>query len=258
MFGMLETLVTGPLSIKVEFILKGKRMSNLFVRHLATLFMVMAVSEFSACSYAGSEAQAVRLPNPEVDAPLAKTGGQQTAVFAGGCFWGMQLVYQHVKGVTSATSGYSGGSAQHADYELVSTGTTGHAESVKITYDPSKISYGQLLKIYFSVAHDPTQLNRQGPDVGTQYRSEIFYTSTEQQKIAQAYLDQLQNAKIYSGPIVTKLAPLSGFYPAEAYHQDYATLHPQNPYIRINDLPKLSNLKATFPRLFQTAKAPSS
>jgi len=230
----------------------------LILRCAVTLFTAITVCGFSGCSYAGGDAQVVRLPDPEIDAPLAKTGGQETAVLAGGCFWGVQLVFQHVKGVTSVTSGYAGGSAQQADYELVSTGTTGHAESVRITYDPSKISYGQLLKVYLSVAHDPTQLNRQGPDVGTQYRSEIFYTNGEQQKIAQAYIDQLQNAKVYSRPIVTKVAPLSGFYPAEGYHQDYATLNPHSPYIVINDLPKLSNLKATYPLLFQTAKAPSS
>ena len=233
-------------------------MNDLLVRRFATLFIAVAVTGFSACGLAGKDAQTVQLPDPAVDTPLAKTSGQQTAVLAGGCFWGIQLVYQHVKGVSSATSGYSGGTANNADYELVSTGTTGHAESVKITYDPSQISYGQLLKIYFSVAHDPTQLNRQGPDAGTQYRSAIFYTNPEQQRIAQAYIDQLQSAKVYSQPIVTKVAPLSAFYPAEDYHQNYATLHPHSPYIMINDLPKLADLKATLPALYRTEQAPSN
>lgn len=227
-------------------------MNDIFVRRIATLFIAAAVTGFSACGLAGKDAQTVQLPDPAVDAPLAKAKGQQTAVLAGGCFWGIQLVYQHVKGVTSATSGYSGGSANNADYKLVSTGTTGHAESVKITYDPSQISYGQLLKIYFSVAHDPTQLNRQGPDVGTQYRSAVFYTDAEQQRIAQAYIDQLQSTKVYSQPIVTKVVPLSAFYPAEEYHQDYATRHPHEPYIMFNDLPKLANFKVTFPALYRT------
>ena len=227
-------------------------MNDLFVRRFATLFIAAAVTGFSACGLAGKDAQTVQLPDPTVDAPLAKTRAQQTAVLAGGCFWGIQLVYQHVKGVTSATSGYSGGSANNADYKLVSTGTTGHAESVKITYDPSQVSYGQLLKIYFSVAHDPTQLNRQGPDAGTQYRSAIFYTDGEQQRIAKAYIDQLQSAKVYSQSIVTKVVPLSAFYPAEEYHQDYATRHPHEPYIMFNDLPKLANFKTTFPALYRT------
>ncbi len=233
-------------------------MNDSFVRRIATLFIAAAVMGFSACGLAGKDAQMVQLPDPAVDVPLAKTSGQQTAVLAGGCFWGIQLVYQHVKGVSSATSGYSGGSANNADYKLVSTGATGHAESVKITYDPSQISYGQLLKIYFSVAHDPTQLNRQGPDVGTQYRSAIFYTDAEQQRIAQAYINQLQSAKVYSQPIATKVIPLSAFYPAEKYHQDYATLHPNSPYIMINDLPKLANFKVTFPALYRTEGAPSN
>ncbi len=232
-------------------------MNDLFVRRFVTLFIAAAVTGFSACGLAGKDAQTVQLPDPAVDAPLAKTRGQQTAVLAGGCFWGIQLVYQHVKGVTSATSGYSGGSTNNAHYALVSTGTTGHAESVKITYDPSQISYGQLLKIYFSVAHDPTQLNRQGPDVGTQYRSAVFYTDGEQQRIAQAYINQLQSAKVYSQPIATKVVALSAFYPAEEYHQDYATHHPHEPYIMFNDLPKLANFKVTFPALYQTEEAPS-
>jgi len=193
---------------------------------------------------------AVAVPNPAMDAPLAKSKGNQTAVLAGGCFWGVQAVFEHVKGVNAVRAGYSGGSADTAQYETVSTGTTGHAESVEITYDPSRISYGQLLKVYFSVAHDPTELNRQGPDDGTQYRSAIFYANDEQKRIAQAYIAQLDQAKVFSGPIVTQVVPLRAFYAAEAYHQDYAVHHPNNPYIRINDLPKVEHLKQQLPELY--------
>jgi peptide-methionine (S)-S-oxide reductase len=171
-------------------------------------------------------------------------------VLSGGCFWGIQAVFQHVKGVTSAISGYSGGAADTAQYETVSTGTTGHAESVKITYDPSQVSYGQILKVFFSVAHDPTELNRQGPDDGTQYRSVIFYANNEQKRIAQAYIDQLNRAKVFPAPIVTQIDGLKAFYPAEAYHQDYATRHPNDPYIAINDLPKVEHLRQVLPDLY--------
>jgi peptide-methionine (S)-S-oxide reductase len=188
------------------------------------------------------------LPDPAVDAPPAASAkGQQTAVVAGGCFWGVQAVFQHLKGVTKATSGYAGGSAQSANYPAVSTGTTGHAESVSITFDPSQVSYGQILKVYFSVAHDPTQLNRQGPDFGTQYRSAIFYADEEQKRIAQAYIDQLGKAKVFPHPVVTQVVPLQAFYPAEQYHQDYATSHPHDPYIVYNDLPKVAQLRQQFP-----------
>jgi peptide-methionine (S)-S-oxide reductase len=190
------------------------------------------------------------LPNPKLDASLAKAKGRETAVVAGGCFWGVQGVFQHVRGVLSATSGYSGGPAGAAEYEVVSSGSTGHAESVKITYDPSQISYGQLLQVFFSVAHDPTELNHQGPDYGTQYRSVIFYAGQEQKRIAEAYIAQLGAAKVFSGPIVTQVAPLKGFYPAEAYHQDYLQRHPDSPYIVINDLPKLTHLREQFPNLY--------
>jgi peptide-methionine (S)-S-oxide reductase len=193
----------------------------------------------------------VALPNPAVDAPLASTPGKQTAVLAGGCFWGIQAVFQHVKGVKEATSGYSGGSTASPDYEEVSSGNTGHAESVKIVFDPSQVSYGQLLKVFFSVAHDPTELNRQGPDTGTQYRSVIFYGSEEQQRIAQAYIAQLEQAKLFSAPIVTQVVPLKAFYAAEAYHQNYATLHPDNPYIAINDAPKVEHLRLQLPDLYK-------
>ena len=203
---------------------------------------------------AGERSAAV-LPNPTVDESPSAKSAQETAVFAGGCFWGVQAVFQHVKGVISATSGYSGGPSNAAEYEVVSTGTTGHAESVKVVYDPAKVSYGQLLKVFFSVAHDPTELNRQGPDTGTQYRSVIFYNSDQQKRIAQAYIAQLDQAKVFPRAIVTQVAPLKAFYPAEAYHQNYATLHPDNPYIKYNDLPKVANLQQQFPTLYRASIA---
>ncbi len=190
------------------------------------------------------------VPSPAVDSPMATASSRQTAVIAGGCFWGIQAVFQHVKGVISATSGYAGGSAKTAEYETVSTGETGHAESVQITYDPSKITYGELLRVFFSVAHDPTQLNRQGPDSGTQYRSAIFFANDEQKKVAEAYIAQLDKAKIFPRPIVTQVTPLKGFYTAESYHQNYAEEHPGNPYIMFNDAPKVANLKQQFPDLY--------
>jgi peptide-methionine (S)-S-oxide reductase len=201
---------------------------------------------------AGEKSSTV-LPNPATDEPAAAKSGQETAVFAGGCFWGVQAVFQHVKGVVSATSGYSGGPSSAAEYEVVSTGTTGHAESVKVVFDPSKVSYGQLLRVFFSVAHDPTELNRQGPDTGTQYRSVIFYTNDQQKQIAQAYIAQLDQAKVFPRAIVTQVVPLKGFYPAEAYHQNYATLHPDNPYIMYNDLPKVAHLQQQFPNLYRSS-----
>jgi peptide-methionine (S)-S-oxide reductase len=190
------------------------------------------------------------IPVPVVDASIASGKSEQTAVVAGGCFWGIQAVFQHVKGVISATSGYSGGPEKTAQYEFVSTGETGHAESVRITYDPSKITYGQILRVFFSVAHDPTQLNRQGPDEGTQYRSSIFYGNDEQKRIAEAYIAQLEQAKIFPRPIVTQVVPLRTFYPAESYHQDYAAHHPDNPYIVYNDAPKVVHLREQFPDLY--------
>jgi peptide-methionine (S)-S-oxide reductase len=197
-----------------------------------------------------SAANAAAIPDPAVDEKLAARSGQETLVVAGGCFWGVQAVFKHVKGVTRSTAGYSGGTVKNPGYEDVSTGTTGHAESVEVVYDPSIITLGQLLKVFFSVVHDPTQLNRQGPDTGTQYRSAIFYGNAEQQRIAQAYIDQLNQAKIFSQPIVTQIVPLNGFYSAESYHQDYAEHHPENPYILICDLPKLKNLEQQFPNLY--------
>ena len=198
-----------------------------------------------------TKASATNIPDPVLDAPLALAKGSQTAVLAGGCFWGIEAVFEHVKGVTDVRSGYSGGSAATAQYEKVGTGRTGHAEAVKVTYDPSQISYGQLLKVFFSVAHDPTELNRQGPDVGKQYRSAIFYANDEQKRIARAYIDQLNKAKVFPEPIVTEVAALQAFHEAEAYHQDYLAQHPDQPYIVVNDMPKLDNLKKHLPELYK-------
>jgi peptide-methionine (S)-S-oxide reductase len=216
------------------------------IKHVSLIAAVSLLTLVDACGAAGN---AVVLPAPVVDIPAASAKGPQTAVFAGGCFWGVEAVFRHVKGVSSAVSGYAGGSMA-ADYELVSTGTTGHAESVKVTYDPAQVSYGQLLKVFLSVAHDPTQLNRQGPDTGTQYRSVIFATNDDQKRVAQAYVAQLDKAKAFPRPIVTETVALPAFYPAEAYHQNYLALHPTQPYIVINDLPKVASLKAQFPDLY--------
>jgi peptide-methionine (S)-S-oxide reductase len=221
-------------------------MSNFFSR-LSAILLTVVFAGVTACS-AADRASAV--PNPAVDAPIAAAKSQQTAVISGGCFWGIQAVFQHVKGVINATSGYTGGSSLTAQYEIVSTGATGHAESVKITYDPSQVTYGQLLRVFFSVAHDPTELNRQGPDEGTQYRSSIWYANDEQKRIAEAYIAQLDKAKIFSGPIVTKVVPLKGFYAAEGYHQNYATNHPDDPYIVYNDAPKVVHLRQQLPELY--------
>lgn len=219
-----------------------------FPSRVSALLLMVILAGVVACN--AGDRSAANLPGPAVDAALATAKGEQTAVVAGGCFWGIQAVYQHVKGVINATSGYSGGAASTAEYELVSNGDTGHAESVKITYDPSQITYGQLLRVFFSVAHDPTQLNRQGPDTGTQYRSSIFYASDEQKRIAEAYIAQLEKTKVFPRPIVTQVVPLKAFYPAEAYHQDYAAHHPDNPYIVYNDAPKVANLRQQFPDLY--------
>ena len=197
-----------------------------------------------AMSAARAAEPAFVIPAPAVDQSSAPHS--ETIVLAGGCFWGVQAVFQHTKGVTSAISGYAGGEKQTAHYEMVGGGRTGHAESVAVTFDPQQISYGKILQIYFSVAHNPTELNRQGPDAGTQYRSAIFYANDEQKKVAAAYIAQLDKAHIFPGPIVTQLETLRGFYPAEGYHQDFAVLHPSYPYIVFNDLPKVDNLKRLF------------
>jgi peptide-methionine (S)-S-oxide reductase len=201
---------------------------------------------FNACNSASA---AVAIPDPKLDAQLARTKSQQTAVFAGGCFWGIEAVFDQVKGVSKAESGYAGGSADTAEYYTVSSGATGHAESVRITYDPSQITYGQLLKVFFSVAHDPTELNRQGPDVGSQYRSAIFYANDEQKRIAETYIKQLDETRLFSGRIVTQVVPLKAFYAAEDYHQNYLVNHPNEPYIVYNDMPKLVNLRKLLPEL---------
>jgi peptide-methionine (S)-S-oxide reductase len=214
---------------------------------VATILLIVV----SGCWNLVQAADTSGLPDPAVDAPLAAKKGKATAAVAGGCFWGVQAVFQHVKGVKDAISGYSGGSVKSPTYEQVGTGETGHAESVKITFDPAQISYGQLLKIFFSVVHDPTQLNRQGPDTGTQYRSVIFYSDDEQKRIAEAYIAQLEHERLLPRPIVTQVVPLKEFYAAELYHQNYATLHPDNPYIARHDAPKVEHLREEFPDLYR-------
>jgi peptide-methionine (S)-S-oxide reductase len=217
-------------------------MNGTLSRSLAAAMTLLAM----ACSTTTVGA----LPEPATDTPKASTSSQATAVFAGGCFWGVEAVFKHVKGVSTSTSGYAGGSASTAKYPLVGSGMTGHAESVEVKYDPSQVTYGQLLRVFFAVAHDPTQLNRQGPDWGTQYRSAIFYTSPEQERVAKAYIAQLDAAKTFSKPIVTEVTTLKGFFAAEDYHQNYLALHPDQPYIVINDLPKLASLKSELPELY--------
>lgn len=214
------------------------------------LFRLLAIFPLVASLACNAVTASVRIPVPAIDSPLATAKSEQTAVIAGGCFWGIEAVFDHVKGVIGASSGYSGGAAKTAHYDQVSAGDTGHAESVQITYDPSQISYGQLLKIFFAVAHDPTQLNRQGPDVGTQYRSAIFYSNDEQKRIAENYIAQLNKAGVFDRSIVTEVVALKAFYKAEAYHQDYAVNHTNEPYIRYHDLPKLANLRKEFPDLY--------
>lgn len=214
----------------------------------AVIFLLVAA--VAACSSVTASAKPI--PDPALDAPLAAARGEQIAVLAGGCFWGVEAVFENVKGVSDVKSGYSGGSPASAHYEEVGSGETGHAESVRITYDPSQISYGQLLKVFFAVAHDPTELNRQGPDTGTQYRSAIFYANDEQRRIAQAYIDQLNKARVFARPIVTQVAALQSFSEAEAYHQDYLVNHSDEPYIVINDLPKVANLRKQLPGLCKT------
>jgi len=222
-------------------------MLNAIIEKIVRLLSVIPVIGLVACTASNA---AVSLPDPTVDVPLAKTKGTATIVLAGGCFWGVEAVYEHLRGVTEVVVGYSGGAADTATYERVTTGRTGHAESVRVTYDPSQVTLGQILKVFFSVVHDPTQLNRQGPDVGTHYRSAIFYANDEQRKVARAYLTQLQAARVYRDPIVTELTPLKAFYLAESYHQDYAAKNPTQPYIVIHDLPKVAALQKHFPSLY--------
>ncbi len=217
------------------------------MRNPLAFLTLLCLGAAAACSGASA---AVAIPNPVVDEARVTTKGERTAVFAGGCFWGIEAVFDHVKGVKSSVSGYSGGTQATAHYDIVSTGTTGHAESVQIVYDPSQVSYGQLLQIFFSV-HDPTELNRQGPDDGTQYRTAIFYTDEEQKRVAEAYIDQLNRAKVFKQRIVTQIVPLKAFYKAEDYHQDYLVHHPNQPYIVINDLPKVAYLRQQFQQLYK-------
>jgi peptide-methionine (S)-S-oxide reductase len=220
---------------------------SLWIRGFAAVLLIATAVSLARAK--GSKGNSI--PAPAADTALAAKSGEESVVFSGGCFWGVQAVFQHVKGVLSATSGYSGGEAKTARYELVSTGETGHAESVKVVYDPSQITYGQLLHVFFSVAHDPTELNRQGPDDGTQYRSVIFYSTPDQLRLTKAYIEQLDNAHAFKRPIVTQVVPLKAFYPAEAYHQNYATDHPDSMYIWTNDAPKVANLKKEFPQLYR-------
>jgi peptide-methionine (S)-S-oxide reductase len=214
----------------------------------AAVLATFAYAQFNP-SVAGEVA--VKIPAPGADLVTQASGAQEVAVFAGGCFWGVQGVFQHTKGVIQAVSGYAGGAKQTAVYELVGSGLTGHAESVQITFDPKQISYAQLLQIYFSVAHDPTQLNRQYPDSGTQYRSAVFTTSASQKMVTETYIARLDAAKVFPAKIVTQVGPLTAFYPAESYHQDYATLHPESGYIARFDLPKIANLKSVFPQWYR-------
>ncbi|MEO6801496.1 MAG: peptide-methionine (S)-S-oxide reductase MsrA [Rhodanobacter sp.] len=211
----------------------------------------LLLAGLAACQPVASAREVSRLPVPTVDANAPTPGHTQVAVFAGGCFWGIEAVFEHVKGVRNVTAGYSGGSAATAHYEMVGTGSTGHAESVKVEFDPSQVSYGTLLQVFFSVALNPTELNRQGPDSGTQYRSVIFYGDAEQKKIASDYIVQLTKAKAFAAPIVTQVVPLKAFYPAEDYHQHYYDLHPDNPYIVYNDRPKVDHLRGLFPQRYQ-------
>jgi peptide-methionine (S)-S-oxide reductase len=227
------------------------RVENSRVIARVAVLIVLTFAGAAAWNRANAAGGRSDLPDPVVDVPLAAKKGKEKAVLAGGCFWGVQEVFQHVKGIKDATSGYSGGSSATAEYERVGTGETGHAESVEITFDPAQISYGMLLKVFFSVAHDPTQLNRQGPDTGSQYRSVIFYSSDEQKHIAEAYISQLEQARSFRQPIVTQVVPLKAFYAAEPYHQNYARFHPDDPYIALNDAPKVEHLREEFPDLYK-------
>jgi peptide-methionine (S)-S-oxide reductase len=225
-------------------------MSRRFRSALVLTASLMVAGAGLAVLQSGAEEARV-IPPPALDAPTASAAASEVAVLAGGCFWGVQGVFQHVNGVTNAVSGYAGGEQKTAHYDIVTRGTTGHAESVQITFDPRRISYGRILQIYFSVAHDPTELNRQGPDVGTQYRSAVFPTNPEQARIAKAYIAQLNQARAYNTAIVTKIEPDRAFYAAEDYHQDFLTRNPHYPYIVINDLPKIENLKRLFPDVYR-------
>jgi peptide-methionine (S)-S-oxide reductase len=231
-----------------------KNLISMF-NYLVLFLSVILFSGAIACNLSGvstTTAAAGPTPKPAVKVPASSPKGEQTAVFAGGCFWGVEAVFEHVKGVSDSRSGYAGGEAKTASYGTVSGGSTGHAESVQVTFNPAQVSYEQLLKIFFSVVHDPTQLNRQGPDSGTQYRSVIFYTNEEQKQAAQNYIDDLTKNNTFGKPIVTQVVPLEKFYDAEDYHQDYLAHHPDEPYIVYNDQPKVDDLKKKFPELYVT------
>ena len=219
--------------------------------NIKTTVAALALAACGLSRQAGADALNRVIPAPVLDTPAAEATGKQTAVLAGGCFWGLQGMFEHVQGVTQVVAGYSGGDKSTAHYEMVGTERTGHAESVAITYDPTKISYGQLLQLYFAVAHDPTELDHQGPDSGPSYRSEIFFQNPTQERIARAYVTQLTTAKVFSGPIVTKIEPIKGFYTAEDYHQDFLVRNPTHPYIVRNDLPKVGALKKVYPQLYR-------
>ena len=219
------------------------------IRPVSLALSAASLAVLLSCVPAIGAEEAIIIPPPALDE--ARKPGQEKAVFAGGCFWGVQGVFQHVNGVTAAVSGYAGGRKEDADYSMVSTGTTGHAEAVEVSYDPAKVTYGQLLQIFFSVAHNPTQLNYQGPDHGTQYRSALFVTNGEQEKIAKAYIAQLDDTHVFAEPIVTEVSDNRGFFPAEAYHQGFLTLNPTYPYILFNDMPKIENLRLLFPGAFR-------
>ena len=218
---------------------------------IKTIAAALALAACGLACQVGADAIDKVIPAPALDTPAAEATGLQTAVLAGGCFWGLQGMFEHVNGVTKVVAGYAGGTRETAHYEMVGTERTGHAESVEITFDPKRISYGQLLRLYFAVAHDPTQLNRQGPDSGPSYRSEIFFTSPRQERIARAYVAQLTKANVFKAPIVTKIEPMKGFYPAEDYHQDFLVHNPNYPYIVLNDLPKIDALKRVYPELYR-------
>jgi peptide-methionine (S)-S-oxide reductase len=220
---------------------------------LKKTLLAMALATFGVSCGANADAANKAIPAPEIDTPAAEATGPQVAVLAGGCFWGLQGMFEHVKGVTRVVAGYSGGDKATAHYELVGTERTGHAESVQITFDPKQISYGQLLRLFFSVAHDPTELDRQGPDRGPSYRSEIFFASASQERVARAYVQQLTKAKVFASSIVTKIEPLKAFYAAEDYHQDYLIHNPHQPYIVYNDLPKIEALKQVYPQVYRAA-----
>jgi peptide-methionine (S)-S-oxide reductase len=241
---MLEQSIPRPMQVSFRFRL------GLGLSVLVTSTGILASTPIPA-SLAATPPNATSFPNPRLDLANPPGSGLQTAVLAGGCFWGVEAVFEHVRGVTNVVSGFAGGQPTTANYKAVSNGQTGHAEAVQITYDPKQVSYGQLLKVYFSIAHDPTQLNRQGPDQGSQYRSAIFFRSAQQQQIAQAYIQQLGQARVFPKPIVTQVAPLRGFYAAETYHQNFVSRNPAHPYVVFHDLPKLAQFKAQLPGLYR-------